>query len=110
MFPLSAVSTNTNETTTAGKPSRELANFPQGDTVGDGNQIRIVRTNWEVGSQRTTRASSALIEDAQALSIIQRFYDTSAPGFQLSSVSLTRMPRLTHEERVIVIEYLVRNI
>lgn len=109
VYPLSAVTTNTNSTTPAGRPGRELANFPSGTTVGVSNDIAVVRTNWEVGTQVITRASSGLIEDSQAFSIISRFYDTSAPGFQLSNVSLTQMPGLTHEERVIVVEYLLRN-
>jgi len=109
VYPLSAVTTNTNPTTPAGRPSRELANFPSGTTIGVSNEIAVVRTNWEVGTQITTRASSDLIEDSQALAIIARFYDISAPGFQLSSVSLTQMPGLTHEERVIVAEYLLRS-
>lgn len=109
-YPLAAVATNTNPTTPEGRTSRELANFPQGNTVGVSNEIAVVRTNWEVGIQRTTRASSALIEDAQALAVIARFYDISASGFQLSSVNLTQMPGLTHEERVIVTEYLLRSL
>lgn len=108
-YPLSAVTTNTNPTTSTGRPSRELANFPSGTTVGVVNDVAIVRTNWEVGNQITTRASSALIEDSQALSVIRRFYNTSAPGFHLSNVRLVQMPGITHEESVIVTEYLLRN-
>jgi len=110
VYPLSAVTTNTNPTTPAGRPSRELANFPSGTMIGIRNEIAVVRTNWEVGTQAITRASSDLIEDSQALSIIARFYDIYAPGFQLDNVSLTQMPGLTHEERVIVTEYLTRNV
>jgi hypothetical protein len=109
VYPLSAVTTNTNPTTPLGRPSRELLNFPSGPTIGVSNEISVVRTNWEVGTQLNTRASSALIEDAQAFSIIARFYNINDPGFLLSNVRLTQMPGLTHEERVIVTEYLLRN-
>ena len=109
-YPLSAVVPNMNTSTPGERASQELRNFPSGNTVGVVNDIAVVRTDIEVGTQRTTRASSALIEDSQVLSIIQRFYDINSPGFQLSSVSLTQMPGLTHEERVIVSEYLLRNI
>ena len=108
-YPLSAVVINTNDTTPERRHARELKNFPTGTTIGTNNTIAVVRTNWEVGIQRTTRASSALIEDSQALEIIARFYDISAPGFQLSSVRLVQMPGLTHNERVIVTEYLLRH-
>lgn len=61
---------------------------------------------------RITRPSSDLIDDRQevtAVYIIERYYDTSAPGFRLSGVSLHMMDGLTRDERQVVSEFLVRN-
>jgi hypothetical protein len=60
-FPLSALTTNTNITTSEGKAQRELNNFPKGNTIGTLNTIRIIRTNWEVGKNIVIPASSDLI-------------------------------------------------
>lgn len=87
-----------------------LNNFPSGTTIGVVNTVSIVRTNWEVGITRITRASSDLLDDTYAISIIQRFYDTSSPTFSLTDVDLNNMPGLSHQERQAVKDYLLRNL
>jgi hypothetical protein len=106
-YPLSAIQLNNNISTPHNKSSRELDNFPSGNVIGLCNEIMILRTNIEVGTQFVSQSSSSLIEDDQAFSIIQRFYDTSSPSFSLSSVSLNQMSGLTYIERTLVSEYLL---
>jgi len=108
-YPLSAITTNTNRTTFSGKSLRELDNFINTPFVGDVNNISIIRTNWEVGINRTTKTSSDLLEDSVILSIVSRFYDMSLITFKLSDVNVNEMPGLTYDERSSVYEYLIRN-
>lgn len=80
----------------------ELNNFPDGKDVGLSNEISIIRTNFSVFNYRQNRTIQDVLQDTQALLIIQRF------GLTPETANINLMPGLSSKERRIVLDYLAR--
>jgi len=80
----------------------ELNNFPIGNVVGISNEIAVVRTDFAVFSYRQNRTIQDVLQDTQALLIIQRY------GLTVETANINLMPGLSSRERRIVLDYLAR--
>jgi len=83
-------------------PEEELNNFPPGTEVGLSNEIAVVRTDFAIFSYRQNRTIQDIIQDTQALLIIQRY------GLTVETANINNMPGLSSKERRLVIDYLAR--
>jgi hypothetical protein len=80
----------------------ELLNFPSGTTIGLGNEISVIRTDFSVYNYRQNRTLQDIIQDSQALLIIQRY------GLTVETANINLMPGLSSKERRVVLDYLAR--
>jgi hypothetical protein len=101
IYPASALFINTNPLLKT-LEELNLENFITDISLGK-NDMQLIRTDFTITDEITTRLPRNLIEESQARLLITRQYGL---GFDIASVSINDFSNLTDKQRRLIINYL----